>query len=92
MLHTILHTPDNLQAIDNVGKNGKFKLCDVYTYISHNITARETTYSPYGREISKYIYMCKHIISIEKPYRPMGYKLSRLCILVRNVQTSWRGK
>jgi hypothetical protein len=36
--------------------------------------------------------MCKHIISIEKPYRPMGYKLSRLCILVRNVQTSWRGE
>lgn len=89
MLHMILHTHDNLQVADNAGENGKFKLCDVYTYISQNIAARETAYSLYGREISKYIYMCKHIISIEKPYRTMGCKLSRLCILARNVQTSW---
>lgn len=89
MLRMILHRPDNLQAIDNAGENGKFKLCDVYTCISHNITTGEVTYRAFWYEISKYIYMCKHIISIEKPYRPMGYKLSRLCILARNVQTSW---
>lgn len=91
MLHMILHTPDNLQAIDKAGKNGKFKLCDVYTCISHNITAIRCHYRGDFLGISKYIYMCKHIIYKKKTYRTMGCKLSRMCILARNVQTSWRG-
>lgn len=88
MLRMSLRAYDMLQVFDFHGENGNFKQRDVYTYISHNITTRETPYRAYWVGIGKYIYMCKHIIYKEKPYRTMGYKLSRRCRFMSNVQTS----
>jgi len=89
MLHMKLSTPDTMQGIDNAREKGKFKHCNVYTCISHNITVIMYPYKGHFLGISKYIYVCKHIIYKEKTYRTMAWKLSRMCIFQRNVQTSY---